>query len=215
MCCVLRCVNILRQPVQTHPECDWAGPNSACQEKWACWTASQPGCSPLTRCRWTWSNPETTTSIQYVQFSKPKKKSYPVQYRIHVNIPLSWALFPEPCTNVWPRTQSRNLCGRARGRLSVPGQSHRSEDDTKGHEAETSVCQLIVPHQAPRSDFSTPAAANQILRMAMALNVFPGITSDRFSREVQLHIIYVNRKCGTQGFGLYYNIFHKVLKCIS
>lgn len=79
MCCVHRCVEILGQPVQTHPECDWAGPNSACQEKWACWTASQPGCSPLTRCRWTWSNPETTTRIQYLQFNKLKKLSSPVQ----------------------------------------------------------------------------------------------------------------------------------------
>lgn len=61
----------------------------------------------------------------------------------HAHLPLSWAWFPEPCTNVWPRTRSKSLCGRARGRLSAPGRSHRSEDDTKGQGSEKSTSQLI------------------------------------------------------------------------
>ena len=76
----------------------------------------------------------------------------PIQKPLHLltHIPLSWAWFLEPCTNAWPRTRSRNLCGRARGQLSAPGQSHRSVNDAEGQRSRTSVLQLIFTSQAPR-----------------------------------------------------------------
>ncbi len=121
----------------SHPVCGWAGPSSVSQGRWACWTTSQPGCSPLTRCQWTWSSPETQTHKHVTHtVSKTKKPSSPTQnpHQRLTRLPLSWAWFLEPCTNAWPRTRSRSLCGRARGRLSAPGQSHRSEEDAKGWE---------------------------------------------------------------------------------
>lgn len=65
-----------------------------------------------------------------------KKPSSPTQtpHQLLTHLPLSWAWSLEPGTNAWPRTRSRSLCGHARGRLSAPGQSHRSEDDAKGSE---------------------------------------------------------------------------------
>lgn len=41
-----------------YPKCDWAGPGSVSQERLAYWTTSLPGCNPLTRCLWTWYNPD-------------------------------------------------------------------------------------------------------------------------------------------------------------
>ncbi len=80
---------------------------------------------------------------------------YPVQpqnsHQLLTHLPLSWAWFLEPCTNEWPRTQSRNLCGRARGQQYAPGRSHRSEDDREGQRSETSACQLMFTSQALHS----------------------------------------------------------------
>lgn len=40
-----------------HPECGSAGRGSASPGRWAGSRASPPGCSPQTRCRWTWYSP--------------------------------------------------------------------------------------------------------------------------------------------------------------
>lgn len=41
---------------------DWAGPGSACRERWVCLRAFQPECIPQTRYRWTWCNPGGKTN---------------------------------------------------------------------------------------------------------------------------------------------------------
>lgn len=59
----------------THPVYGWAGPGSVSRGRWACWTTSQPGCSPLTRCQWTWSSPETQTHKRWEQLAKRATQS--------------------------------------------------------------------------------------------------------------------------------------------
>ena len=51
----------------SYPVYGWVGPSSVSLERWACWTPSQPRCSPLTRCQWTWSSPETPKHMKYIQ----------------------------------------------------------------------------------------------------------------------------------------------------
>lgn len=61
--------------------------------------------------------------------SRLKKK--PISHQLVPPVPSSWAWSLELCTNEWPHTPSRNQCGRVRDRLSVPDQSHRSEEETE------------------------------------------------------------------------------------
>lgn len=49
--------NTVGKTLDRYPKCGSADPSSASQERLACWTTSQPGCNPLTRCLLTWCSP--------------------------------------------------------------------------------------------------------------------------------------------------------------